>query len=358
MTSQLILRVVFSFLPFLICLFWLVCFILHFRKNNPPKHYFTVYIATCVVLYLCHAIYFTIGAGHEIECLWTLCSLSVYPLFYGYVSRLTSVDFRARQLLPWLLPSFLVATAKYALPDAGMDRVRLLLFSCQVVCVCYLGIRRLNNFDRELKSVYADIEGRDTTSVHHMLVAIIVVSILSGVANSIGKHFFGEKLWFLIPISLAFSTLLFVLCHICFQRDFTIDNLCADEHVGENLPEKTGMEEDNIEVGRKIDDMLTVLHYYTRKDLKIIDIAIEAGTNRTYVSNYVNRHFQCSFSEFVNKQRVEYAKKLLTSANADSKLAQIADESGFANEQSFYRNFKKIVGKTPKEYLRQLEKNE
>lgn len=349
MTAQQILLIVFSFLPFTVCLFWFICYIVHFKKNDAPKHIMTVHLLTCVVLYLCHALFFTIGIPYEMECIWTLCSLSVYPLFYGYLSRLTSSDFSMKKLIPWLVPGAAVAIAKYAFPDAGFDKVRLFLFAFQIVCVCYLGIRKLNAFDKRLQEVYADTEGRDTTAVHHLLIAIIAVSILSGVANSIGKQFFGESLWLLIPISLAFSTMLFSLSYICFYRNFTIDQLNIDEPEAEAVTEV-----DDEEIGKKIEALMNEKLYFLNKDVKIDDVVKEVCSNRTYVSHYINTMYQCSFSDYINKYRTEYTKKLLASANKDIKLTQIAEKSGFSSETSFFRNFKKFTGMTPADWVRDM----
>lgn len=352
MTSLQLLYVVFSFLPFMVCLFWFICFVIQLAGNDIPKRYFMGYIATCTILYFCHALFFTVGLTHELECLWTLCSLSVYPLFYGYLCRLTSGDYKASRLILLLIPGALVALAKYLLPKAGIDMVRLVLFACQIICVCFLGIRKLKRFDSELQSVYADTEGRDTTAVHHLLISIIVVSVLSGVANSIGKQHFGESLYLLIPISLAFSSLLFSLSYICFNRNFTIDNLHRDEGVdGGKLLEHV-VQEDAELIGKKIDDLMITQRYFTKKDLKIGDLVIEVGSNRTYVSNYINRTYKCSFSELTNKLRIEYAKTIMVKSAKGIKLSHVAEESGFANEQSFYRNFKKFVGMTPAEWMR------
>ncbi len=249
------------------------------------------------------------------------------------------------------MPGIVVALAKHLFPEAGMDRVRVVVFACQVICVCYFGIRKLKAFDRELNSVYADTDGRDTTAVHHLLIAIIIVSLLSGVANSIGKQFFGESLWLLAPISLAFSTLLFTLSYICFNRDFTIDNISINENEGEEA-EITETQEHSELIGKRFEELMISQRFFIKKDLKIDDLVKEIGSNRTYVSNYINRTYNCSFSEYTNNLRVEYAKTLLSKLAKGTKLSQIADEVGFANEQSFYRNFKKFVGMTPAEWAK------
>lgn len=355
MPGQQILLVVFSFLPFVVCLFWLICFVASFAKVDVPKRYLMAYLTACVVLYLCHGVYFTHGLPYEMECLWTLCSLSVYPLYYGYLCRLTSSDYSVRKLLPWLVPGTLVALAKYFLPDAGIDRVRLLLFACQIVAVCYWGIKRLKAFDRELQTIYVDMEGRETTTVHHMLVAIIAVSILAGVANGVGKHFFGESLWLLVTISLAFSTMQYALSYIGFFRDFTIDTLNYDMGPEDNdvEPANESAEQDSSElIGKKIEELMMEQHYFLRNDLKIGDIVKATGVNRTYVSAYINTKYNCSFSDYMNRLRIEYAERRLMSMPKGTKFTQIAAESGFSNEQSFYRNFKKFTGMTPTEWVK------
>lgn len=352
MNALLILHTAFSFLPFVVCLFWAISFAIKLRKADKAKRYFMAYITTCVVLYLSHGLFFTVGISYEWECIWTLCSLSAYPIFYGYLCRLTSEEYSIRQLLPWLLPGILVAAAKYALPDAGMDRLRLGLFVVQIVTVVYFGIRKLKAFDRQLQAVYVDTEERDTSDVHHLLVTIIVVSMLSAIANSIGKQFFGESLWLLAFISLAFSSMQFALSYICFSRNFTVDQLVEDENEG-NEESKNHDKDHTEENFRKLFEKLMVEdHYFLKHDLKIGDVVKVLGSNRTYVSSYINTTYNCSFSDYMNRLRVEYAERLLASAPHNTKLSQIAKESGFASEASFYRNFKKFAGATPTDWQR------
>lgn len=61
MNAQQILHVAFSFLPFVVCLFWAISLAVKLRKANEAKRYFMAYITTCVVLYLSHGLFFTVG---------------------------------------------------------------------------------------------------------------------------------------------------------------------------------------------------------------------------------------------------------------------------------------------------------
>ena len=90
-------------------------------------------------------------------------------------------------------------------------------------------------------------------------------------------------------------------------------------------------------------------HLYLNSGLKLSDVATAAGCNRNALSACINNLRHCSFSQFVNTYRVEHAKRLLFS-NPDTRASEVWMESGFANETTFFRAFKAIVGMTPSEW--------
>lgn len=94
---------------------------------------------------------------------------------------------------------------------------------------------------------------------------------------------------------------------------------------------------------------------FLRSKLKISDIAALLGSNSHYVSECIKAHRACPFSQFINQYRIAYAKQLMQ-AWPDKKIAAVAIESGFANEMSFFRNFKQVEGVTPREWLNKNKK--
>ena len=88
---------------------------------------------------------------------------------------------------------------------------------------------------------------------------------------------------------------------------------------------------------------------YLNSGLKLSDVAMAVGCNRNVLSACINDLRQCSFSQFVNTYRVEHAKQLLLS-HPDTRASEVWMESGFANETTFFRTFKAIVGMTPSEW--------
>ena len=91
---------------------------------------------------------------------------------------------------------------------------------------------------------------------------------------------------------------------------------------------------------------------YLNCDLKLPDVASLLDISPRKLAEYIKDHEDCSFAQFINEYRIEHAKRLLQE-QPEKKLTQVAIESGFANETSFFRSFKSITGTTPREWLAQ-----
>lgn len=88
---------------------------------------------------------------------------------------------------------------------------------------------------------------------------------------------------------------------------------------------------------------------YLNSELKIADIADALKERRSLISDSISSQEGCTFAIFISRYRVEYAKQLLLH-HPDKKINIIGQESGFANETSFFRTFKAITGMTPNEW--------
>ena len=87
---------------------------------------------------------------------------------------------------------------------------------------------------------------------------------------------------------------------------------------------------------------------YLNATLTLNDLARELGTNRTYLSNYLNQQLHTTFYEYVNQWRVRRAKELLRASSLP--LEDIALQSGFNSMSSFRRYFIAHTGMSPLEY--------
>ena len=71
--------------------------------------------------------------------------------------------------------------------------------------------------------------------------------------------------------------------------------------------------------------------------------------NRSYLSQFINDTYGCTFYQFVNNYRIAEAQRLM-SENPELKMTEIASRSGFTSRSSFTQTFTREVGVSPREW--------
>lgn len=90
---------------------------------------------------------------------------------------------------------------------------------------------------------------------------------------------------------------------------------------------------------------------YTVGGLNIADVARATATNRTYLSAYINTHYQMTFREWVNMLRLDYAKRLMID-NPELPVTEVARLAGYLSLSYFTKTFKDAEGVTPGKWCR------
>jgi len=94
---------------------------------------------------------------------------------------------------------------------------------------------------------------------------------------------------------------------------------------------------------------------YLHDGLTLSELAKQVGMNRNQLSSVINNGIGDSFYTFINKYRVEEAKRLIANPkNANFTILSLAFEAGFPSKSSFHNIFKKLTGITPAEYRNTL----
>lgn len=88
---------------------------------------------------------------------------------------------------------------------------------------------------------------------------------------------------------------------------------------------------------------------FLQPDITLNQLALDFCTNRTYLSSYINTNMKVNFNGWINSLRIEEAVKLMQK-HPDWSIAQVGDETGFADSACFCRHFKRIKGVTPRTY--------
>lgn len=85
-------------------------------------------------------------------------------------------------------------------------------------------------------------------------------------------------------------------------------------------------------------------------DLSSSSLARELRTNTTYLSRALNEGLGQSFSECINRLRVEFVQEALRRGVAEGELLEVAIAAGFWSKASFNRVFKTYTDQTPTQY--------
>lgn len=105
----------------------------------------------------------------------------------------------------------------------------------------------------------------------------------------------------------------------------------------------------------RFDECINEEKVFLNPKLTLTDLALKVGTNRTYMSNYINRVLNTTYFDFINSLRLEHATEMLISTNFT--LEVIAEKSGFNSLSTFRRYFISVHKCSPTVYKRKHKKN-
>jgi AraC-like DNA-binding protein len=152
--------------------------------------------------------------------------------------------------------------------------------------------------------------------------------------------------WWIVLVGGLLTVLAVLVWLIRRPRPLEDENLrpAQEDNTGTDFAPATGSD-----LLSRIVTLMEGQELWRQKGLKVSDLATRLGTNATYISACINGQTGKSFPEFIGDYRVRHAQRLLLE-HPDMLLADIAEESGFSNEQSFFRTFKARTGLTPQEW--------
>ncbi len=109
-------------------------------------------------------------------------------------------------------------------------------------------------------------------------------------------------------------------------------------------------------LAHSIREAFEVKRLHLNPELTLNSLAAECGTNRTYLSEYLNRRLNMSFNDFVNDYRIVNESIPLINKFPHLSFAYIAEKSGFGSVATFRRAFIRKMGMTPSQYKDMVRK--
>ena len=185
-------------------------------------------------------------------------------------------------------------------------------------------------------------------------VVFLVFMAIPGIyVTIVGRTQFVADSYLLGAVSFVFTFLYVILGIVGLrQKPFTQEEIKQNEELEDlTIP----ADKDYSQIKSKLLSLFEDELIWKDPQLNIWDVSKALGTNRTYVSNIINREFKCNFNVFVNNYRVDEVKLLLNDPeNKRFSMEEIADMSGFGSLSSLIRSFRSITGMTPHKFRSKL----
>lgn len=356
-------------LPMMVCLFWMVTLGLDYqRKRRVALLCLAVFMMTAALLYQGHFVYFNQYKAliPLSDTVYRMANLSVFPLYLIYIIEVTTRRPQrlhyALFLAPALVGGMAVGQLYYMMSPAETNlfidqylyganpkelnglamaqyathRILDFVFGVQVLVVLFASVYYIRRFRSEVRSYYADTEGRMLVGIHAVLVVLAVTSFVSFVSNIIGRQAFAQSALLLALPAFGFGGLLYAVGYLGMTQDFTIRDIPESAPVPAPARKLQTLYD-------KIDQLMMEQQLYLKTDLKVSDLAKLLNTNEKYVSQSINVVLGQPFAEYVNRLRIGHACRLMEQ-NPDMMITEVAQQSGYAVVSSFYRNLK-LYGK-------------
>lgn len=90
-----------------------------------------------------------------------------------------------------------------------------------------------------------------------------------------------------------------------------------------------------------------IREHYQNPNLNVNMVADVFDVTPTYATRVFKQEFQCGILSYIQKVRVDAAKKLLDSTHT---IKEVSEKVGFSTPSALIRNFKKLEGMTPAQY--------
>lgn len=188
---------------------------------------------------------------------------------------------------------------------------------------------------------YKQQRGLVATRNSLLIIALVIMIVTALITSSfVPDVVWLSKLW--VRVYFAVHLALACLCLIALGLGYTEKLLVDDnEEIAyiDTVPKYA-------EMRKKMERIMEEEKLYTDNNLGVEMMAQRLGTNRTYIAQMMKEEFGTTFVNYVNRLRVDEAKRLIRS-NKLEKLEEVAVASGFASASTFTKTFKALTGVTP-----------
>ena len=236
----------------------------------------------------------------------------------------------------WLLPMLALAALDYVVPLNLQPLIS--LYPVVLGALLFTHLRAYKNWCEENYSTLDDIDVQWIIRYLVMLVLVGLVYMYMCASHSHAKGF--TQLWLTI----------FLLAYSTEQILFRKDPWTMVRHIEKEKPQEAAAPT-HSELRKKLEDWMKKEKPYLSPGFQLSDLGQELGMDRASLTKFINDEYGCTFYQFVNRYRIDEAKRLKLN-HPEFSVEEVAIRSGFTSGVVFSSIFTRETGLTPREWLK------
>ena len=139
------------------------------------------------------------------------------------------------------------------------------------------------------------------------------------------------------------------------NHDQTATILNKEEH----RYQKSSLDESAMnEYEQKLKEFMAKSKIFLDSELSLDTFSLSLKIPKHHLTQLLNDRFKRNFYAFINEYRIEEAINRLKHHQQNENILSLAYDCGFNSKSSFNSYFKKVTGKTPTEFRKEMMKNE
>ena len=178
-------------------------------------------------------------------------------------------------------------------------------------------------------------------------IAIVLFSIAIG--NNLLTYFF---LPYMMVSKVVSASVHLAICIILQYRPAFLNRTKLSISLGEAFMKNSSNQIDE----QRFTQQFYINQYYLNKEASIQDLALLLKVSSDILSTYIYDSSKMTFTDFINKSRIDYFVTLASSKEYSSySIEGLSELAGFGSRHSLYRNFKKFHGGHPTDLIKMYE---
>lgn len=228
-----------------------------------------------------------------------------------------------------------------------------------LITTCYLFYHSIIEYRKCIKRLndYYSDERWDISWMHLLLWLTFILAVIM-----IGAFWIRDMRPYIGFAAMLFYT--YMTFKVLSFVPATIDKVRHETSLAETEEEEKKIEQELTpsqyaikEYSRKIEPQIKAWiqsEHYMRPNITIRDVAAEIGTNHNYLSTYLNKILNTSFTTWLNTLRIEKSKEYIESEERIS-IEECGARVGIPESYNFSRWFKTVTGVSPIQYRKNLK---